>query len=360
VTVLTTCAEDYVTWANALPPGESRDGAMRVLRFPVRAERDLGRWEATMQPILRDCWTAAEEEAMLVAQGPDAPGLLDHLRRHGREYDAVIFFTLLYAPTVFGLPLVWDRAILVPTLHEEAAARLGLQGRALRLARHVIWLTAEERATAESLYDVSDLRGDLAGSGIDAPPPAGSPPPRFGLERPYLLYAGRIDPEKGCSELFDAFLGWAEDDGRADLALAGRAWMEIPRHPRVHHLGFVERSELWALTHGAVATVVPSRHESLSLVALESLAAATPIVVPADSPVLLGHARRSGGGIVYRDVPELRAAFARLLDDAGRRTALGAAGRAYVEQHYAWDGVLAVYESAIGRVSRRTSPRRTG
>jgi hypothetical protein len=41
VTVLATCARDYVTWANATPAGESRDGRVRVIRFPVRRERHL-------------------------------------------------------------------------------------------------------------------------------------------------------------------------------------------------------------------------------------------------------------------------------------------------------------------------------
>ena len=35
VEVLTTCAWSHYTWANDLPPGPSRDGAVRVRRFPV-------------------------------------------------------------------------------------------------------------------------------------------------------------------------------------------------------------------------------------------------------------------------------------------------------------------------------------
>jgi hypothetical protein len=33
ITVLTSCARDYVSWANEYPAGESSDGAVRVVRF---------------------------------------------------------------------------------------------------------------------------------------------------------------------------------------------------------------------------------------------------------------------------------------------------------------------------------------
>ena len=362
ITVLTTCAEDYVTWANALPAGESQDGPLRVLRFATRRERDLKRWEAAMQPILRGDWTSDDEDRVLHEAGPDAPDLLDHLRDHGDTYDAVIFYTLLYLPAVAGIPLVWDRAILVPTLHDEIAAHLLAQARAIRLAREVLWLTPEERQLAERLYDVSGLRGDIAGVGIepcdDAQPQRARE--RFGLQRPYLLYAGRIDPDKGCGEMMEHFAAWSAADSRADLLLAGRAWMEIPLHPRIRHLGVVEPHELRDLMAGAAATVVPSRLESLSLVALESMACGTPVLVPAGSPVLEGHVRRGRAGLVYRDAAEFAAAATHLLDHPDVAAALGRDGSRYVAAGFTWERVEGVYEQAIARVARRAQRRPAG
>jgi glycosyltransferase involved in cell wall biosynthesis len=353
VTVLTTCAEDYVSWANVLPPGETPDGPLRVVRFPVRAERDLVRWEAAMQPILRRIWTDEDEERLLREQGPDVPALLDHLATHAHEYDVVIFFTLLYLPTVAGIPLVSDRAIVVPTLHDEAASHLDAQARALCLARWVMWNSPEEQALAQRLYGVDDLPGAVAGVGVEVPPDAAARATavraRFGLDRPYLLYAGRVDPDKGCAELIDHFMRWSDD--RADLVLAGRAWMAIPDHPRIRHLGYVESPELWALMAGATGTVQPSRNESLSMASLESLAAGTPIVVTAGSQVLVGHARRSGAGLVYRDAAQFATAVTRLLDDTGLRTSLGRAGQTYIAEHFTWDRVMALYDHAIRTIT---------
>jgi glycosyltransferase involved in cell wall biosynthesis len=255
----------------------------------------------------------------------------------------VIFFTLLYLPTVAGIPLVWDRAILVPTLHQELAAALDAQGRAIRLARRIMWNTPEERLLAEGLYDVTGLPGVVCGVGVE--PPAARDPgaarERFGLERPYLLYAGRIDADKGCGELMNGFAAWADGGGGANLVLAGRAWMEVRAHPRIRHVGFVDTADLWDLIAGAVATVVPSRRESLSMVALESMACAVPILVPSGSPVLEGHVRRSAGGLVYRDGPEFAAALDLLLEQPDTAAALGRDGQRYVASNFSWDRVMA-------------------
>ena len=40
VRVLTTCARDYVTWRNELPPGVDHVNGIAVERFPVAHERD--------------------------------------------------------------------------------------------------------------------------------------------------------------------------------------------------------------------------------------------------------------------------------------------------------------------------------
>ena len=49
------------------------------------------------------------EEAWFRENGPDAPGLLEHLCVHGASYDAVLFWAFRYAEVFFGLPLVAER-----------------------------------------------------------------------------------------------------------------------------------------------------------------------------------------------------------------------------------------------------------
>ena len=113
VRVLTTCALDHATWKNHYPPGRERVAGVDVERFPVlfprlrRAQTLLG-WGAHAGPRLR-----ALEAPWVVAQGPFAPALLRGIDRLERDFDAFVFFTYLYYPTVYGLPRIRRRALLV-------------------------------------------------------------------------------------------------------------------------------------------------------------------------------------------------------------------------------------------------------
>src|SRR5687768_7702606 len=88
VTVLTTCALDYRTWANHYTAGEQEVEGVRVLRFPVDEPRDPGFDELSARAYA----SPADEElgrAWMRAQGPRTSLLLEHLRSDGSAYDAV-------------------------------------------------------------------------------------------------------------------------------------------------------------------------------------------------------------------------------------------------------------------------------
>ena len=59
-------------------------------------------------------------------QGPWCPALIEYLRRHQQQYDVLVFFTYLYAPTVLGLEVNPGKSVLVSTAHDEPAIRLGI------------------------------------------------------------------------------------------------------------------------------------------------------------------------------------------------------------------------------------------
>src|SRR5438876_1882575 len=115
--VLTTCALDYLTWANHYQPGDERVGELRIRRFPVERQRDpasFGSLSQQLRPRIGSL-SVAEEENWMREQGPSSPELFRYIERHRGDYDAFIFFTYLYATTYFGLPPVAEKAILVPT-----------------------------------------------------------------------------------------------------------------------------------------------------------------------------------------------------------------------------------------------------
>jgi glycosyltransferase involved in cell wall biosynthesis len=354
VTVLTTCALDYLTWENAFPEGETEVNGVRVLRFPVREPRDVERFEKASIAAYARPEDEGLGRAWLQAQGPNAPGLLDHLATNGESYDAVAFVTYLYATTVEGLPHVAERALLVPTVHDEPPLRLGIFDRVFALPRLLLFSTPEEQELAEARFIIDGSHARLVGIGTDDPPAVD--PSRFALEsaisRPYALCVGRLDASKGVVDLVDAHARYraAQPDG-LDLVLLGRGELELPEREWLHRLGFVPEQLKHDALSGASVVVLPSPYESLSLSQLEAWSHGRPTLSNAASPVLVGQSRRTGGGLWYRDAHE----YSSMLDFLERShpvaEAIGRQGRNYVRAAYSWDRVRQRWLDALTYVA---------
>jgi glycosyltransferase involved in cell wall biosynthesis len=342
VEVLTTCALDYATWADHYPSGTGELDGVIVRRFPVPGPRDASAFDEASRRAYADPADADAGRAWMEAQGPVAPGLLDHLRAHAEGYDAVVFVTYLYATTVLGMPLVGDRAVLLPELHDEPPMRLAVFDPVFADARHVVFNTPEERDLARARFGVEDARATVVGIGVDDPPPVdrGRFAAERGLRRPYVLCIGRIDPSKGTDTLVEYHSAYrtARPDG-PDLVLMGGGDMPLPEAPWLHRTGFVGEDEKHSAIAGAAVVVAPSPYESLSLALLEAWSHGRPTLANAASPVLEGQSRRSAGGLWFRDGAE----YAVMLDLLARATpmadAIGRQGRRWVRATCTWSRV---------------------
>jgi glycosyltransferase involved in cell wall biosynthesis len=351
ITVFTTCARDYVTWRNELPEGREVLGGVDVVRFPVVEERDLAAFNAFAEPLYVRERSHEEELEFLRRQGPHAPALVEALAAEKDRFAAVVFFTYLYAPTYRGLKAAPERSALVPTTHDEPPLRFGVYRELFSLPRAFGFLTPAEEALVRRRFPLGDRPGFLVGMGVDVPPAPDVEGfrARHGLDRPYVLYAGRIDAGKGCEEMLAHHRRYRrEGSGEAELVLIGRLAMTLPDEPGVRYLGFLPEAEKAAAMAGARAVVCPSPYESLSIVLLEGLALGTPGLVSARSPVLEEHCRRSNAGLFYADGDEYVEAVGLLARDDGLRAALGANGRRYVEAEYRWEAVLGRWRAMVG------------
>jgi glycosyltransferase involved in cell wall biosynthesis len=343
VTVFTTCARDYVTWRNEDPEGREEHAGVVVRRFAVEEERDLDAFNAFAETLYDRPHSEEDEREWLRRQGPCVPRLVDALREEKDRFSAVVFFTYLYYPTYWGLRAAPERAILVPTAHDEPPLRLALYGEVFALPRAFAFLTAAEERLVRRRFTIGDRPAAVAGMGVDVPPPpdvAGFRA-RHGLAGPYVLYAGRIDAGKGCAEMLAFYERFRAGRDRApDLVLVGRMALPELRQAGVRYLGYVSEEDKAAAMAGARAVLCPSPYESLSIVLLEAMAAGTPGLVSARSEVLEDHARRSNAALFYADADEFVEALELLARDDALRDALGANGRAYVAAEYRWDVVL--------------------
>ncbi len=351
VTILTTCARDHITWRNHYPAGETREGRLRVVRFPVARERDLHRFLELNDLIAADRASPDQQVQWFRENGPDAPELLAHLKREGAGYDRVLFWSYRYADTYFGLPLVADRAVLVPTAEEDPLIHVDALDRFFALPKGLLFLTPEEE-TLVGARKPAGVPSAIIGSGLD-PAPASVTESRLDaldLGDPFVLYLGRIDPNKGCRTLIRHFLRYAESGRPVQLVMAGPASMDILDHPRIRTLGFVDKDLREALLRKARVLMMPSPYESLSMVLLEAWNHAVPALVNARCKVLRGQVERADGGLHYGNAVEFIAALDYLLDHPETARQLGRQGLGYVEREYRWPIVIDRIEALLSAV----------
>ncbi|MEK6206441.1 MAG: glycosyltransferase family 4 protein [Chloroflexota bacterium] len=333
VEVATTNALDYWSWAPHFPAGDSMDGPVRVRRFAVTGVRSPTFKDAERH-VLFEPHTLADEQGWLAMQGPHTPDLLEFLRREGKAYDAILFYTYIYEPTAAGLPLVPERAALISTAHDEEPLRLAPYRALFQLPRAFGFLTPEERDLVHSRFRNEHIPSEVLGIGLDSPPWHDAKPFRdhYAPRGPLVLYLGQVSEGKGVNELVEDWIAYREGGGAGSLVLAGMTRMPIPERPDIVPLGHVSDEDKYALLEAADVLVLPSHLESLGIVLLEAWQVGTPCLVSAKNKVTTGQVARAEGGAAYS-----RGGFAAVLAAVlAKRDALGAAGRAYVERECAW------------------------
>lgn len=247
-----------------------------------------------------------------------------------------------------------------------SALRSEYEGRIAASADTVIVSTEHEREQLRRLYGLPAGRLQIIPCGVDLRAfTPGSPQGRRAARQrlapsdlPTLLSVGRLDPIKGLDLLLE---GVAQMKIPARLIVVGgdpagdaeverlRALAETLRiGDRVVFPGAVAQPELVNYYRAADALVITSRYESFGLVAVEALAAGTPVVA-AQVGGLPSIVRDGKNGLLVRW--RCAQAFAERLDtllgDDALRARLAAAARPSVE-HFDWrrigDTVRAMYQ----------------
>ena len=358
VEVLTTASSDYRTWENTFTAGTDWVDDVPVRRFPVLRQRAFD-FKLYEHRAFAKTHTLEDERTFVDAQGPYCPDLLEHLWRAGRDADHLLFFTYIYYPTALGLPLVPERAVLVPTAHDEPALGLSIYEPVFHAPRAIAFNTEEERAIVHRRFRNERVPNEILGVGVEVPEDRSADRfrQRFGIDGQFILYIGRIVESKGCRELFTHWAKWrkAEPERDIKLVLVGQAEMPIPKRADMVHLGMVSEVEKYDALEAAAALTVPEVLSSMSMVTLEAWACGRPVICDAASPVVWGMARRAGAGLAFRDAAELGEICGMLADDAGLRERLGEAGRAFVARTYTWPRIVQTYLDLFAEVRTRNA-----
>jgi glycosyltransferase involved in cell wall biosynthesis len=355
VEVLTTCAkDDYISWKDEFPPGEETVNGVRVRRFSVSTPRDANDFGRRSQVVFEREHSIAEELGWLESEGPTSPSLIRHIERVKDQFDFFVFFSYRYYHAWHGARAVPGKAVLVPTAERDPAIGLSIFAPVFRGVRALMFNSFEERALLQGVAG-ADLNGVVVGVG-SAIPERTQPwrfKKKFTVRRPFAIYIGRIDENKGCKELFAHFERYAAMYPHGlDLLLVGSAVLPVPKHPRIRHLGFLSDEDKFDALAAADLLIMPSPFESLSMVALEAWALGKPVLANGRCDVLRGQCVRSTGGLYYENFEEFAEAVYALEASGPLGAMLGRHGREYFRRHYAWPVIERKYFDVFDRLKR--------
>lgn len=378
VEVLTSCAKDYITWENYYPEGVENINGILVHRFKVE-ERDKKVFHESSKYLYKNKKYSRQKikwsnffslpfkklryerkdnhdemfEIWMKELGPRCEGLIDYLEAHKEDYTTFIFFTYVYYLTYKGLqiPEIANKSILIPTAHDEITFHLEGYGNMFSRPRFIMYNTAAEKELVERTYiETKNIRSDIAGVGFDKPVITLNNNNVPAIDYRYIVYIGRIDLNKGCKELIQYF-GNYKNKYSSDLKLImiGNNFLEeTDHHDDVVYTGYIdEQKKLWYLQNSQ-ALVIPSRHESLSMVTLEAMSMGKPVLANKDSEVLKKHIENSNAGFLYNDRKSFSDQLNKILHlTKQEKENIATNGTSYVRQNYDWKSILDKFHKAI-------------
>ncbi len=356
VDVITTKALEYTTWENYYKADEEDINGVHVLRFPVEKLRakDFNEFNGRYLNSGIANYNVETEEKWFEKQGPYSPAAINYIRENKDKYDIFIFVTYLYYLTVKGLPEVAEKSILIPTAHEEPFIHFKTYENFFKLPKAFVFLTDEEKALVQGLFDCKDKPCRVMGTGVEVPcePDETGFRSKYGIEGDYIIYVGRIDEGKCCPELFRYFQEYKKrrPDSGLKLVLMGKPVCEIPKDKDIISLGFVSEEDKFSGISGAKCLVLPSAFESLSISVLEAMTLSVPVIVNGVCEVLKGHCVKSNGGLYYTDYFEFEGVLDYIFSHPEEYSIMRRNAKAYIDSNYRWEVIMRNFSEMINHI----------
>jgi glycosyltransferase involved in cell wall biosynthesis len=185
---------------------------------------------------------------------------------------------------------------------------------------------------------------------------------KFGLnEKLIILYMGRLNRIKGPDLLLRAFCNLKDELPESQLVFAGPdegMVAELKKfaflsdmEDRVNFIGHIGGADKSLAYHAADLLVVPSRQEAMSIVALESGAAGTPVLIT-DQCGFDEIAAVEGGMVVKASVEGLQEGLLAMTVNPAKLKIMGQNLEKFTREHFLWDHMVNRYLELFSRIMR--------
>lgn len=351
VTIITTQSVNHLTWKNEIKRDEDYNG-VKVIRHRVDFQVKPGEVANFTHCLLKNKnHSIQEEERWIKHIGPYSTSLLNYLRKNKDKFDVFIFVGYANPITYFGLPLVKNKAVLVPLVHKEPRLYFKIFDRLFLQSYCILPSSKAEEEIINKRFSNHSLLYTL---GINIEETKKQPDidirKKFSLNNPYVLFIGRTEPYKGIYELINYFNLFIKRSLRKlDLVIVGEKIFPIKTNKNIKYLKIVSQEEKNALIKNSLFLINPSWYESLSLTLLEAWQQKKPVLVYGFNPVLKDQVLRSRGGLYYETYQEFEKKTKKLLTKTTLREFLGKNGYLFYKKNYSSSKIRKKLEKVIDK-----------
>lgn len=357
--ILATCVKEFsADWnENYFKEGADTVHGFTIRRFKVR-KRNVEAFDAVNYKLMNGIKITPEEEEIYINESVNSPDLCRYIEEHKDEYSLFVFIPYMFGTTYNGMRVCPEKSVLIPCFHDEPYVYLDIYKKVFENIAGMIYHAKPEYDLANRVFDLSKVTQGVLGEGVytelDTYPDAFRE--KFGINEPFIIYAGRKDRGKNVHTLvqyFGEYLKRRETDLK--LVLIGGGNIELPKelvsNGRIVDLGFVDIQDKYNAQGAAELLCQPSKFESFSLVIMESWLCSRPVMVSADCAVTRHFVSDSNGGLYFGDYFEFEGCLDYILGHKEIADAMGKNGREYVCSRFAWNVIVDTYMSFFRKIA---------
>ena len=341
VEILTTCVKQFTSdWnKNHYKPGNYLENGITVKRFKVR-KRNTEKFDIINSKLMYNHSINHKDEKIFFEEMIRSFELEKYIEEFYNDYSFFCYIPYMFGTTYWGIKKSKEKSILIPCLHDEPYAYMGLLKETFNSISGCIFLADPEKELAEKLYKLENIETMVVGAGLNTNLPENLEgfQKKYKINNPYILYAGRKDKGKNIDLLIKYFKIFKKrnSDYELDLVLIGGGTVDIPNEIKkyVFDLGFIDLEDKYKCYSNALTLVQPSLNESFSIVIMESWLTGRPVIVNEKCDVTKNFAIKSNGGLYFNNYVEFEEILKLYIKNKEKANELGKNGKKYVIENF--------------------------